>query len=301
MAGGPASPPACSPPSLCASRDRPVAGPYIRPPYRVLRRYMDMTYEHAARSIPIQVDDRESRGLVLQTLRQCGDFEVTVMRLPLGDYRLDGRFLFERKTMPDLVAAIIDGRLFSQALRLARTSLRPAIILEGTARDLAASGMRWEAVQGALVTVALFCNIPLLRTRTPEETVRTMLFTARQGRTLASGALPRPGYRPRGKRARQIYILQGLPGIGPGRARRLLERFGSVEAVMKAGSEDLRSVTGIGERVADKIRWAVEEPRSLSAFAPTNSYTGAPSIDGEDHMPDFLAALDRLVCGHRLG
>jgi len=222
---------------------------------------MDMTYENAARSIPIQVDDRESQGLVLQTLRQYGDFEVTVMRLPLGDYRVDGRFLFERKTMPDLVAAIIDGRLFSQALRLARTSLRPAIILEGTALDLAESSMRWEAVQGALVTVTLFCGIPLLRTRTPEETVRTMLFTARQGRMLASGALPRPGYRPRGKRARQIYILQGLPGIGPGRARRLLERFGSVEAVMKAGVDELQSVAGIGRQVAEKLRWSVEEAR----------------------------------------
>jgi ERCC4-type nuclease len=107
----------------------------------------------------------------------------------------------------------------------------------------------------------LFCGIPLLRTRTPGETVRTMLFAARQGRTLASGALPRPGYRPRGKRARQIYILQGLPGIGPGRARRLLERFGSVEAVMKAGIEDLRSVAGIGRQVAEKLRWSVEEAR----------------------------------------
>jgi len=108
--------------------------------------------------------------------------------------------------------------------------------------------------------VTLFCGIPLLRTRTPEETVRTMLFAARQGQALASGALPRPGIRPRGKRARQFYILQGLPGIGPARARRLLERFGSVEAVMKAGIEDLRSVAGIGERVADRIRWSVEEP-----------------------------------------
>lgn len=233
-------------------------------------------------TIPIHVDDRESPCSVVELLRQSPDFEVTVARLKLGDYRVDGRFLFERKTMPDLVAAIIDGRLFRQALRLARTSLRPAIILEGTARDLAESGMRWEAVQGALVTVALFCGIPLLRTRTPEETVRTMLFAARQGQALASGALPRPGNRPRGKRARQIYILQGLPGIGPGRARRLLERFGSVEAVMKAGIEDLRSVTGIGERVADRIRWSVEEP--LSLYCPGSCRTQVRQ------MPETLPA-----------
>jgi ERCC4-type nuclease len=209
--------------------------------------------------IRIEVDDRESAGAVLPALRESADFHVEVVRLPLGDYRVDGRFLFERKTLTDLVAAIKDGRLFRQALKLSATTIRPAIILEGTGRELAGSGMRWEAIQGALVTVSLFCGVPLLRTRTPEETVRTMLFTARQGRTFASGAVPRHGHRPSGKRARQLYILQGLPGIGPERAHRLLERFGSVEAITRATAEDLRSVEGIGDRIARGLRWSVEE------------------------------------------
>ncbi len=98
-------------------------------------------------TVGIEVDDRESGSPVLPALRQCADFRVTVMRLPLGDYRVDGRFLFERKTLTDLVAAIKDGRLFRQALKLSATTLRPAIILEGTGRELAGSGMRWEAIQ----------------------------------------------------------------------------------------------------------------------------------------------------------
>jgi len=175
---------------------------------------------------------------------------------------VDGRFLFERKTLTDLVAAIIDGRLFKQALRLAGTSLRPVMILEGTSRDLADSGMRWESVQGALVTVALFCGIPLLRTRTPGETVSTMLYAARQGQAYAMGALPRPGRRLRGKPALQLFILQGLPNIGPERARRLLARFGSVGAVVNARPDELRSVKGIGKQVAEKLRWSIEEPPS---------------------------------------
>lgn len=185
---------------------------------------------------------------------------MTVRRLELGDYLVDGRLLFERKTLADLVAAIIDGRLFKQALRLARTGPRPVMILEGTSRDLANSGMRWEAVQGGLVTVALFCGIPLLRTRSPEETVRTMLFAAQQAQAAATGALPRPGTRPRGKYARQLYILQGFPNIGPERARRLLARFGSIEAIVNARPEELRSVDGVGKRIVERLRWSVEEP-----------------------------------------
>ena len=211
-------------------------------------------------SISVQADDRETQGPVVSLLRQSPDFHLTITRLKLGDYLVDSRFLFERKSLVDLAAAINDGRLFHQALRLAATTFRPVIVLEGTSRDLERSGMRWERIQGALVTVSLFLGIPLLRTRAPEATVRTMLFAARQAHTYATGALPRHGWRPSGKFARQLYILQGLPSIGPERARRLLARFGSVEAIVNAQSKDLRSVEGIGKQIADKLRWSVEEP-----------------------------------------
>jgi DNA excision repair protein ERCC-4 len=50
-----------------------------------------------------------------------------------------------------------------------------------------------------------------------------------------------------------------LPGIGFERAVRLLDKFGSVEAVISAGSSELQAVYGIGKNVADKIRWTVSE------------------------------------------
>lgn len=210
--------------------------------------------------ISVQADDRETQGPVIPLLRQSPDFHLTIARLKLGDYLVDNRFLFERKSLVDLAAAIDDGRLFQQSLRLAGTTFRPAIVLEGTSRDFEKSRMRWERIQGALVTVSLFLGVPLLRTRSPEETLRTMLFAARQAHTYASGALPRHGWRPRGKQARQLYILQGFPNIGPERARRLLACFGSVEAIINARPEALRAVTGIGKQVAEQLRLAVQEP-----------------------------------------
>jgi ERCC4-type nuclease len=65
--------------------------------------------------IPVQADDRERGSPIIDLLRQSPDFQVTESRLRVGDYLVDGRFLFERKTLTDLVAAIIDGRLFKQA------------------------------------------------------------------------------------------------------------------------------------------------------------------------------------------
>ena len=79
-----------------------------------------------------------------------------------------------------------------------------------------------------MVTVALQIGLPILRARSPEETVKTLAFAADQARMVASGNLPRAGSRPKGKLALQSHILQGLPGVGPERAARLLQRFGSV-------------------------------------------------------------------------
>lgn len=211
----------------------------------------------------IVADDREARGAVVEALGRHASVCLRLGRLPVGDYRIDDALLFERKTLPDLVESIKDGRLFAQGLRLAQAPLRAAIILEGRSQDLTDSRMRRDAIQGALVTLTLFLGIPLLRSMDPEETATLMLFAARQGRAQASGALPRKGRRPRGKARVQSRILQGLPGIGPERARRLLERFGTIEAVIAAPADALASIPGIGKGTAEAIRWAVEEPRDF--------------------------------------
>ena len=210
--------------------------------------------------VTVVVDDREANSGIVEILRARQDVRVRVERLPVGDYRVDESLLIERKTLPDLVASIKDGRLFTQACRLANARLWSAVILEGTSRDLAGSGMRREAIQGALITLTLFMGLPLLRSRGPEESARIMLYAARQGRAVATGALPRRGRRPRGKYRVQAWVLQGLPGVGPERARRLLERFGTLEAVVAADQDELASVEGIGPGTAAAIRWAIRDP-----------------------------------------
>jgi ERCC4-type nuclease len=213
----------------------------------------------------VVVDDREVGSGTIEALRAMEAVNLRVARLPLGDYAWEGLVLFERKTLKDLIISLKDGRLLRQACRLAAAPMRSVLILEGTARDLAGSGMRREAIQGALVTITVILGIPLLRARDAEESARLMVYTARQLRALGDAsqqeALPRPlpVRRPKGKRKAQLHILQGFPGIGPKRARRLLERFGSIEAVLTADAKTLTSVSGIGTATAETIRWAVGE------------------------------------------
>lgn len=203
------------------------------------------------------VDDREANSEVVRALQQTEGVDITVKRLPLGDYQIEGKLLVERKTLTDLASSIKDGRLFQQACRLASNSMRSAIILEGTAHDLVGSQMQREAIQGALITITIVLGIPLLRSKDPHESARLLLYAARQTCTIPGRALPRRGKRPTGKRRLQLHILQGMPGVGLDRAARLLKTFGSVEAVVTAQAEELAEVPGIGLKTAKAIRWSV--------------------------------------------
>ena len=213
-------------------------------------------------AISVVVDDRESDAGVLHALTAMEGVHAVTSRLPLGDYLVDDKLLFERKTLDDLVASIKDGRLFRQCLRLAASKRRGIVILEGTTGDVTSRGMSREAIQGALISISVIMGIPLLRSRDAEETARLMIYTARQVSATVSGAIARHGVRPKGKRRNQIEVLQALPGIGPARAKRLLDNFGTVEGVMRAEAEELAQLPGIGMVTAQAVRWVLNEPEN---------------------------------------
>jgi DNA excision repair protein ERCC-4 len=222
----------------------------------------------------IIADDRErADGKVLAALAARDDVTVEVARLMVGDYRVERRVVVERKSAADFAASLIDGRLFQQAAALALAPERAVLVLEGCDQEWHDTGVRREALQGALITVGVFFGVAVLHSDAPEETARLLVYLGRQAQRAAQGGLPRPGYRPKGKRARQLFLLQGLPGVGPERAARLLERFGSVQAVVAASADDLVTVDGIGEKTAAKMRWAVQEPAV--------DYVATPGVTGD--------------------
>ncbi|MBN1868507.1 nuclease [Candidatus Sumerlaeota bacterium] len=250
--------------------------------------------------IRIIADHREASAPAVSVLRTIADVDVSMGHLRAGDCLVDRRLLFERKRLTDLAESIKDGRLFRQVRALAScgtgascsvasldaencdaaraadtlsSPMRGILIIEGTSADLARSAMSREGIQGSLIAVTVFFGVPILRSMSPDETARLMIYTARQARTFATGALPRRGRRPRGKRKMQLAILQELPGVGPERAERLLAAFGSVEQAMAAGAEELSCIPGIGTRTARAIRWAVSEDRT-----PYRGKNGDPAL-----------------------
>lgn len=220
--------------------------------------------EHPSPRIQVLADDRERNSLTLAALQAMEEVDVHVERLKVGDYRVDGCLVVERKGLGDLLNSIEDGRLFRQASALASCGDRCMLLLEGRAEEIQARAMRREAIQGALICVSLVWGVPVIRALGGEESARLMLYAARQLRQTRRPIAYRPGACPTVRRRAQTYIIQGLPGVGRELALRLLERFGSVEAVMTAPAEALQQLPGIGPRKAARIRWILGTDKAPS-------------------------------------
>ena len=123
----------------------------------------------------IKVDHRECNENLLSTLRQEKNIHLEICQLAIGDYQVENLLLVERKTIQDLYVSIKDGRFFCQAKRLASHPIQPILILEGTSTKFYGLGLTREAVQGALISLALMFRIPLIRSRSPQETAKLIL------------------------------------------------------------------------------------------------------------------------------
>jgi len=55
------------------------------------------------------------------------------------------------------------------------------------------------------------------------------------------------------------WHLQGLPGVGPARAKLLLDKFDSLNAVFNASISDMKVAKGIGTYTAEKIYSVLHE------------------------------------------
>ena len=208
----------------------------------------------AIEKVQIVVDDRERPSGVVAELEKLDGLILKIEHLTVGDYCIDGAVLIERKTAADFAQSLIDGRLFGQAKQMASSSLRPAYIIEGTSAEWSVLGVSREALQGAMVTLMLIFDIPVFRSAAPGESARLMFYIGSQLVRLRD-----PGYQPyrqakaKRKKTRQLRILQSLPGVGPDRAARLLERFGTVRACFDAAESELLKVAGIGPKTAATI------------------------------------------------
>jgi Fanconi anemia group M protein len=206
----------------------------------------------------IVMDTREEAEDLTRELVQTHGFVLQRALLPLGDYCIGRDTLVERKTTRDFALSIIDGRLFGQAYRLATRCEHALLVIEGESFSTDIQ-VETNAIRGALITLAQTFRLPVLRTRHQADTAWTFARLYEQRLRIGQGQGPPGGTKARRLQTRRERLLRQLPGIGPEIARRLLDRFGSVVAVVSAPAAELRQVPGVGPKRAAALLETVNE------------------------------------------
>lgn len=224
----------------------------------------------------IVMDCREHADDLARCLVEEHGFELERAMLPLGDYRVGNDTLVERKTTRDFALSIVDGRLFSQAYRLVTREEHPIMVVEGMTFE-GAVGLSLPALRGAFITLAQSFRLPVLRTRDQADTAWTLARLFEQRGRLGHAHGPLHGGPGRRLQTRKEGVLRALPGVGPETARRLLEHFGSVAAVMGATAAELQEVPGVGPHRAAVLLETVHEDAAAWSAAPAPA-AGPPEI-----------------------
>jgi Fanconi anemia group M protein len=216
-------------------------------------------------ALHIVADHRERHSGVLAHLEAHPDVDVELAQLHVADFLLGGDVAVERKTAEDFIRSILDRRLFVQVERLLEAHARPVLLLEGDPLEVE-TGVRPNAIRGALARLAVMRRLPVLPSSGPEETAALLVAMARQAQEEA-GEGPRAAAKPRASTLlqRQEAVAAALPGVGPVLARRLLARAGSIAALAHADVEALRAVEGIGPKRARTLREFFSTPYRLAA------------------------------------
>lgn len=203
-------------------------------------------------SLEIVIDTRELASTVARELLELGIISKPI-KLDVGDYILSDRVGVERKSAADFLGSLMDHRLMEQMRALKKNYPRPLLIIEG--EDLfTARAIHPNAIRGALASIAVDYGMPILFTRDEKETAALLAVVARreheEGRQIQI----------RGEKAvasldEQLeYLVAGLPNVNTVIARRLLDHFGSVEAVFTSDEKELMKVHGVGKKIADEVR-----------------------------------------------
>ena len=206
---------------------------------------------------------------------ECFDISHTLGESPVGacvvfdlngpvkpDYR---RFNIREVTPGDDYAALEQAltRRYTR-IRKGEGKLPDVLIIDGGKGQLAQAAHVLEELQITGVTLLGIAKGP---TRKPGQ--ETLFLSGREQPLILPGNSPAlhliqqldgeahrfaiTGHRQQRGKTRSTSVLEEIPGLGPKRRRQLLQQFGGLQEVARAGIDDLARVPGISRAMAGRI------------------------------------------------
>ncbi len=201
--------------------------------------------------VAILADHREKNNRVVKELIDLG-ISVRTAQLVSADYIVSGTVGIELKKVPDFVASIIDGRLLDQVRELKQNFEKSLIIIEGEEDLYAVRNVHPNAIRGMLASIVLDFNLPIIYTKNPQDTAGILAIMARREQDKSRDVSLRE-HKPRSRQEQLEYITASFPTVGLVNARKLLERFGSLQKLINASTDEITAVDGLGSKTAEKL------------------------------------------------
>lgn len=203
--------------------------------------------------ISLIVDSRELPTAVARELARL-DVNISAETLEIGDYIASEDVAIERKESMDFIQSLIDGRLFVQLSALRSAYRRPVLIIEGE-QITGLRAVNPASIYGALASIAIRIQVPILWTRNAEETANVLYRIAHLEQVTSSKPLRTRSGDSKGTDAEALeYILSGFPGVDTVTSRALLTEFGTLERIFNSDKKNLQRVKGVGPKIAERIK-----------------------------------------------
>lgn len=203
--------------------------------------------------VKVVVDSREERSGIINLLKNY-NLEIIKKNLAIGDYFIDDRILVERKTICDFKDSLINGRLFEQLGSLKKWCDKSLVIIEGDLSTI--EGIDSNALQGAIVSIAVFWQIPILFSKDLEESAKLLYIIVSQlvKNKKRKAVISYPKRRFAFSESYGQRMLEVLPYVGSLTAKNLIRHFGNIENVIKSSEQELAEIKGIGLTKARRIK-----------------------------------------------
>ncbi|MFN8474633.1 MAG: ERCC4 domain-containing protein [Anaerolineae bacterium] len=200
----------------------------------------------------VRASGREQHSPVFPLLAAYPSVHVEVAPLAAADYLLERGIAVKRKEAADFVTSIADRRLFRQVAAMQRDYERVVLIVEG---DLLPYHVVLppDIIRSAIAFLCVTKGISVVQTPNAQETAALLRVMARQAHKGRDHEVSFRVGKPRPADPSVVYLVEGLPGIGPRRARQLLECFGTPANIMRASPQELMQAPGIGPKRAQQI------------------------------------------------